>query len=129
MKKIVDKISDSEAEVMKAVWSADSYPVTYAQIRTTLSQKFNWESQTINTLVKRLVKKNILKQEKREIYYYSPLVSEADYQEAKTATFIEHVYGNNIKGLLSALISYDKVTEKDFEELKDFWEKGRGADE
>lgn len=123
-----EKISDSEAEVMKAIWANDS-PMTYAQIRAVLNRDTNWESQTINTLVKRLVSKGALKQEKMDVYYYSALVTEAEYMEAKTNSFVQKVYGGNVKGLLSALLKHENIKRDDFDELKSFWEKGRGKDE
>jgi len=125
---IVEKISDSEVEIMKVVWAHDS-PLTYAQIRATLSHETDWESQTINTLVKRLVKKGALKQEKIDVYYYSALVTETEYMEARTNSFVQKVYGGNVKGLLSSLMKHDKIKQEDFEELKDFWKKGRDSDE
>jgi len=125
---VVEKISDSEAEVMKIVWAYDS-PMTYAQIRAALSHETDWESQTINTLVKRLVSKGALKQEKRDVYYYSALVTEAEYMDVRTNSFVQKVYGGNVKGLLSALMKHDKMKQEDFEELKDFWEKGRNENE
>ena len=128
MNTIVEKISDSEVEIMKVVWAHDS-PLTYAQIRAALSHETDWESQTINTLVKRLVKKGALKQEKIDVYYYSALVTEAEYMEARTNSFVQKVYGGNVKGLLSALMKHDKIKQEDFEELKDFWKKGRGRNE
>ena len=62
----VNKISDAEAEIMRVVWEHPG-PVTYSYIRTVLTQQKNWESPTVNTLVKRLVKKGALIQEKRSI--------------------------------------------------------------
>lgn len=125
---IADKISDSEAEVMKIIWAKDS-SMTYAQIRSALNLETDWESQTINTLVKRLVSKGALKQEKRDVYYYSALLTEAEYIEAKTNSFVKKVYGGNVKGLLSALMKDDGIKPEDLDALKEFWKKGRDKDE
>lgn len=118
-----DKISDSEAEIMKVVWEYGE-PVTYSHIRAVLAQQRGWESPTVNTLVNRLVKKGILLQEKREVYYYTPSIPEDEYTKAKTESFIQKVYGGNVKGLMSALLVYGDVTQKDLEELRTQWRKG-----
>ncbi len=118
-----DKISDSEAEIMKVVWEYGE-PVTYSHIRAVLTQQRDWESPTVNTLVNRLVKKGILIQEKREVYYYTPAIAEEEYTKAKTASFIQKVYGGNIKGLMSALLAYGDVTQEDLEELRTQWKRG-----
>lgn len=116
----VDKISEAEAEIMKVVWTHDG-PVTYSQIRTALTGQKGWESPTVNTLVSRLVKKGILAQEKKEVYYYTALITEEEYTQAKTKSFIQKVYGGNVKGLMSALLNYGDVTQEDLEELRRQW--------
>lgn len=124
-----DKISDMEAEVMKIVWNKNT-PLTYAEIRTGLNKKFDWGNQVINTMIKRLVKKGVLQQEKKEVYYYTALVPEADYMKSKTLTFIQKIYAGNGKELLSALIDYEEVTPDDLNDLHNFWKKGKDtADE
>ncbi|MOA36554.1 Penicillinase repressor [compost metagenome] len=118
-----DKISDSEVEIMKVVWEHGK-PVTYSHIRTVLTQQRGWESPTVNTLVNRLVKKGILIQEKRDVYYYTPAIPEDEYTKAKTESFIQKVYGGNVKGLMSALLAYGDMTQEDLEELRTQWKKG-----
>lgn len=122
----VDKISESEAEIMRVVWEHEG-PVTYSHIRTVLTGQKGWESPTVNTLVNRLVKKGVLAQEKKEVYHYTALISEQEYTQAKTRSFVQKVYGGNVKGLMSALISYGNVTQEDLEELQALWKKRRGA--
>jgi len=120
---LVDKISDAEAEIMKIVWDSTG-PVTYAHIRTKLTQQGgNWESPTINTLVNRLVKKGVLVQEKREVFYYSATVKESEYMEAKTKDFIHRIYDGNAKNLVSAMLNNDILSEDDIDDLKNYWQK------
>lgn len=124
----VDKISESEAEIMRVVWEHEG-PVTYSHIRTVLTGQKGWESPTVNTLVNRLVKKGVLAQEKKEVYHYTALISEQEYTQAKTRSFVQKVYGGNVKGLMSALISYGNVSQEDLEELQALWKKGGERDE
>lgn len=118
-----DKISESEAEIMRVIWEHKG-PVTYAYIRTSLTGQKGWESPTVNTLVNRLVKKGILAQVKKEVYYYTALISEEEYMQAKTQLFIQKVYGGNVKGLMSALLTYGNVTQEELEELRIHWKDG-----
>ena len=80
MNKLAQKISDSELEVMRVLWSIKQ-AATLAEIRKTLSANSEWEDSTIKTLLRRLHSKGVLKQEKSDVYYYTPLVSEEDYEE------------------------------------------------
>lgn len=116
----IDKISEAEAEIMRVIWEHGS-PVTYTHIRTMLTGEKGWESPTVNTLVNRLVKKGVLAQEKKEVYYYTALISEQEYTQSKTKSFIKKVYGGNVKGLMSALLTYADVTQEDLEELRTQW--------
>ena len=119
----VNKISEAEAEIMRVVWERDS-PVTYSHIRTALTAQKGWEGPTVNTLVNRLVKKGVLAQEKKEVYYYTAMISEKEYTEAKTKLFVQRVYSGNVKGLISALLSYEDITQEDLEELRLQWKNG-----
>ncbi len=116
----VDKISEAEAEIMRVVWEHNA-PVTYSQIRAILTGQKGWESPTVNTLVNRLVKKGILTQDKKEVYYYTAVISEEEYTKAKTKSFIQKVYGGNVKGLMSALLTYSDITQEDLDELRIQW--------
>lgn len=124
----IDKISAAEAEIMKVIWEYQG-PVTYSHIRTVLTQQKGWESPTVNTLVNRLVKKGVLTQDKKEVYYYTAVISEKEYMQAKTDSFIQKVYGGNVKGLMSALLSYEKITQEDLEQLRLEFKNGGDLDE
>ncbi len=77
------RISDSELEVMKLLWQSDgALPVT--EIRGALQRTKGWEATTVKTLVSRLVSKGAVRQEKRNVYYYSPLITEQEYNDWAT---------------------------------------------
>lgn len=115
-----EKISNAEAEIMRVVWDHRD-PVTYACIRTALKQQKGWESPTVNTLVSRLVKKGVLRQEKKEVYYYSAVISREEYTQARTEVFVKKVYGGNVKGLITALLSSEDITQEELDELHRQW--------
>lgn len=129
MNQLAIKISDAEADIMRVLWENDK-PVTYSHIRKTLIAKDSgWDSSTINTLVNRLVKKGILNQMKKDVFYYTPTVSQEEYMELKTKTFLHKIYKGNVKNLLSALVNYDEVTYEDLTELKKFLKQGGNGDD
>ena len=125
---IIEKISDAELEVLKNIWSYGT-PTTSAQLRSVLGGEDGWDSSTIRTLLRRLVEKGVLTQEKKDVYYYSPTITEAEVMKEKTKTFLHKVYGGNAKGLIAAMLSPDFLTSDDMEEVKNFWKKGRSKHE
>ena len=117
---LAPKISDSELEVMRVLWRAgDALPVT--EIRETLQKSRGWEATTVKTLVSRLVSKGVLKQEKRGVFYYTPLITEAEYNDWATHDLISRVYHGSARDLVAALVRSDGLTKSDLVELRDFF--------
>ena len=119
-KNLAPKISDSELEVMRVLWHAgDALPVT--EIRETLQKTRGWEAPTVKPLISRLVTKGVLRQEKRGVFYYSPLVSEAEYNDWATHDLISRVYHGSARDLVAALVRSDGLTQDDIDELRDLF--------
>lgn len=117
MNKSVEKISDSELEVMRVLWEAgDALPIT--EIRRSLQSSKGWEATTIKTLVQRLCAKGVLAQEKRNVFYYSPLVSEQEYNDWATGDLIRRLYRGSAKELVAALVRSDGLSKSDVDELR-----------
>ena len=120
MNKSVEKISDSELEVMRVLWEAgDALPIT--EIRRSLQSSKGWEATTIKTLVQRLCAKGVLAQEKRNVFYYSPLVSEQEYNDWATGDLIRKLYRGSAKELVAALVRSDGLSKSDVDELRDMF--------
>ncbi len=114
---LADKISDSELEVMKVLWRAgDALSVT--EIREALQRSMGWEATTVKTLVSRLVNKGALRQEKRGVYFYTPLISEREYNGWATNDLIRKLYHGSARALVAALVHSEGLTQQDIEELR-----------
>jgi BlaI family penicillinase repressor len=120
MKKLAEKISDAELEVMRVLWEADK-PLSIADLRVALQQRKGWEATTTKTLVQRLCKKDVLKQEKRNVFYYSPLITEEEYNQWATNDLIDKFYRGSAKNLVAALVHSDSLSNQDIQELRDFF--------
>ena len=117
MSTLADRISDSELEVMKVLWQAeDALPVT--EIRETLQRSRGWEATTVKTLVNRLVGKGVIAQVKRNVFYYSPLISEEEYNHWATHDLISRLYHGSSRDLVAALVHSEGLTRDDIEELR-----------
>ena len=114
---LADKISDSELEVMKLLWQAeDALPVT--EIREALQRSRGWEATTVKTLVSRLVSKGVLLQEKRKVFYYSPAISQEEYNAWATGELIRRLYRGSAKDLVAALVHSEGLSRDDLDELR-----------
>ena len=115
-----ERITPSELEVMKLLWhSHEAIPLT--EIREQLQASRAWEPATIKTLVARLVSKGAVRQEKRNVYYYSPLVSEREYSAWATGDLISRLYNGSARDLVAALVHSEGLSREDFDELREMF--------
>ena len=117
---LADKISDSELEVMKVLWQAGD-ALTVTEIRETLQKTRGWEATTVKTLVSRLVTKGVVRQEKRNVFYYTPLLSEQEYNNWATHDLIRRVYHGSARDLVAALVHSEALTQDDIAELRELF--------
>ena len=117
---LASKITDSELEVMKLLWRAeDALPVTV--IREQLHESKGWEPATVKTLISRLVSKGAVRQEKRNVYYYSPVITEKDYSSWATKDLITRIYNGKARDLIASLVSSEGLSQDDIAELRDMF--------
>ena len=113
-------VSDAELEILETLWEAGK-ALNAAEIRTLLEKNKKWERTTVLTLIQRLVKKGMLAQEKREVYYYRPNVNRKDYVKEETRNFVNKFFKGKAGNMAAALMSDDSLTKEDIEELRDFF--------
>ncbi len=66
----------------------------------------------------------MLKQEKKDVYYYTPLVSKDEYEEYTTQTLINKLYQGSAKNLILSLVSSNKLSQEDITELQKMFKVG-----
>lgn len=121
-----DRITDAELEVMKVLWKEDqALPVN--AIRDALKYSRGWEATTVKTLVSRLVEKQVLLQEKRNVFYYSSAISKREYEAWAARDLIKRVYNGSAKALMAALVDSDGLSREDIDELKRMFDEGTQA--
>ena len=123
MNALISKITDSEVEVMRVLWEVDC-ELPIANIRKTLEQTSKWETSTIKTLLRRLCEKGVVLATKKEVFYYRPVVSEAEYNEYTTQSLIDRLYYGSAKNLVASLLGSKKLDDLDIEELRTLFKAG-----
>lgn len=121
MNDLAGKIQDSELEVMRVLWEAgDALPLI--EIRRVLSARCGWEDSTIKTLLRRLQAKGIVGLERRGVY--SAVVTEEEYNQWSTRTFVNKIFAGSAKKLVASLLSGGQLDEKDIAELSAMFNAG-----
>lgn len=114
------KISDAELEILEVLWSAGE-ALNANEIRVRLNQKKNWERTTVLTLIRRLLDKGVISQEKREVYYYMPCMERNAYVKEETRSFVKKFFKGNAKNLAAALITDEDMSKEEIEELRNYF--------
>lgn len=114
------KISDAELEILETLWAADT-ALNANEIRVRLNEKKDWERTTVLTLIRRLLNKGVIAQEKREVFYYTSLVARNDYVKEETKSFLNKFFKGNVKNLAAALIEDEDLSREDVEELREYF--------
>lgn len=115
------KISDAELEILEVLWAAGE-ALNANEIRARLNEKKDWERTTVLTLIRRLLDKGVIAQEKREVYYYSPCVERSSYVKEETKSFLNKFFKGNAKNLAAALIEDENLSREDIEELRAYFQ-------
>ena len=115
--KTLPQISEAEYAVMKIVWKYA--PVSTNEITEKLLQTTSWSPKTIQTLIKRLVKKGALTYEKQSrMFVYTPAVKEKEYVGQESNSFLKRYYDGDITAMVSAYIENDKLSESELDTLR-----------
>jgi BlaI family penicillinase repressor len=114
----VPRISETEWEVMKIVWSQG--PCSAGDIIAALQQTdSSWHPRTAKAFLNRLVKKQVLGFRKEgRAYMYYPLVRREECVDAVSETFLERVFGGSLKPMLAHFVQRDKLTPDEIRELR-----------
>lgn len=108
------RITDAELEVMRVLWAAGE-PLTLAQIKSALA---GHNGDTIKTLLRRLCQKGAVGQEKRDVYYFRPLVSQGVFGQYKTQRLIDKLYAGSARAMVAALVEHDQIRPEEVDELR-----------
>ena len=113
-------VSDAEWTVLEVLWSAGK-PLNATDIRNGLGESRRWERTTVLTLIQRLLKKGVLRQEKREVYYYEPCVKREEYIKDETKDFVDKFFRGSSRNLAAALVNSEALSKKELEEPRDYF--------
>ena len=117
MKKL-PRISETEWEVMKVVWS--QAPCSAGEIIEALYRADStWHPRTVKAFLNRLVKKKALGFRKEgRAYLYRPLVKEDECVDAASESFLRRVFAGSLKPMLAHFVERRKLSAEEIRDLK-----------
>lgn len=112
-------LSRMEMEVMKILWKES--PLSVAEVVERMEEELNiqWAYNTSGTILRRMEKKGYVHSVKRgAAFYYSPALKASEVNGA--ASFVENYFQGSIGKFLKAFAQEKEMTQKEFEELKEW---------
>ncbi|MBQ9385206.1 MAG: BlaI/MecI/CopY family transcriptional regulator [Ruminiclostridium sp.] len=114
----IQTLSDSELEVMNAIWDKDA-PVSVSELLKHFSETKGWKTTTIATFAVRLINKGFLSVEKRKnVKYYTPLISRERYDSGLARKFIDTAYNGSAMNLFVSLWDGKEITREEIDEIR-----------
>ena len=117
MKELAEKISSSELEVLEVLWRSEG-PMPISAVRAALESTHSWDASTVKTLLRRLREKGAVDCEKRDVFYYWPLLERKEYQRWSTQSFLQRVYQGSARDLVAGLVENCSLSPEDLSELR-----------
>ncbi|GMA47603.1 CopY/TcrY family copper transport repressor [Tetragenococcus muriaticus] len=112
------KISDSEWEVMRVVWTKGKTDAK--TINNLLSHSKGWKLATIKTLLGRLVKKDVLQTEQSgKKFVYSAKVTEEQTVRSATENIFSHICAKKVGSTIADMISEAELSQEDIDNIED----------
>jgi predicted transcriptional regulator len=117
MKKKNVQISAAESQVMEALWR--KAPLTPEEIIAATAKANDWGPGTVRTLITRLLRKGALAGARQEDgYFYTPLISRADYLQSESQMLLDRLFGGQVAPLMAHFVTQQKLTATDIKKLK-----------
>lgn len=120
------RLGDAELEIMQVIWGTkDAVQASYVQEK--LQGHRDWTLPAVCTAMNRLVEKLFLACEKRgRSNFYHALITEKEYKEAESRSFLDRLYNNSFTGLVAALYNGKTIGKEDLAELRKFLDELEG---
>lgn len=110
-------LKQSEWTVMEKLW--EEAPQTMMQLFHQLSIDPGWSKSTVNTMLKRMCNKKIIRYEEGKAKKYYPCIKKEEAALEETNQLINKVYNGSISMMMNTLVKNNKMSKKDIQELYD----------
>ena len=111
------KISPSETEVLRLVWSTKE--ATVQQVYDALPANRKVTYVTVATLLRRLEEKGYLKHKVRgKAFVYTPAVKKEEVISRTISDLVQRLFGGNPVPLMQHLAIHNEISDEDIEKLR-----------
>ncbi|OWK27620.1 BlaI/MecI/CopY family transcriptional regulator [Sphingomonas dokdonensis] len=114
---MAERISDAEHAVMEVLW--DDSPLTAQDVAERVDPDRGWSTNTVKTLLGRLLAKNAITHEADgRRYLYRPAVERGDYVTGESRRLMDRLFGGKLTPLVAHLAERDELSAQDIAEIE-----------
>jgi predicted transcriptional regulator len=114
---VAERISDAEHAVMEVLW--DDSPLTAQDVAERVDPDRGWSTNTVKTLLGRLLAKNAITHEADgRRYLYRPAVERGDYVTGESRRLMDRLFGGKLTPLVAHLAERDELSAQDIAEIE-----------
>jgi BlaI family transcriptional regulator, penicillinase repressor len=115
-------LSEAEWKIMKLLWRQSPQPAY--DLAEALAKTEKWSHRTVKTLLNRLLnKKAVTYEEYKNLYLYSPAITEEECVRAESESFVDRVFEGSLALMMVHFAKQKKLSKAELEELRRIAEK------
>ena len=120
------KLPDCELDIMLVMWENEN-SMRAPEILELLKDKHTWSISTLYTMLDRLYEKKFVNIEySKRFRYYSVIMSKEEYGHMEMNSLVQRLFGNSSKKFFASLINTKTITQEQFNELAELFDKDSG---
>ncbi len=111
------RISEAEWKIMRLLWRQAPQPAH--DLAQALAASDGWDPRVVKTLLNRLIKKGALSFRRyKNLYLYSPALSEQACVEAQSESFLQRVFEGSLSMMMVHFAKRKKLSTAEVNELR-----------
>ncbi len=107
-------LSNTDYRFMMILW--EKQPIASGTLAKLCQEQFGWKKSTTYTVIKRLIDKGFVKNEKTIV---TALISKEDCQREEAQSFINRAFSGSLPDFLAAFFGNSTISEKEEAEIRD----------
>lgn len=106
-------LTETEEKLAKLLW--DRVPLASSQLVALGEQEMGWKKSTTYTMLKRLERKGIFRNEKGMV---QEIVNREDYYAGQSRQFVNETFGGSLPRFLTAFTRREKLSQEEIRQLR-----------
>jgi len=116
----MQRLPESELDIMLAIWDSEEIPVGRIYFEKRLVHK-KWTANALNSFLTRLEDKGFLSSTREgKSKYYVPLISQDSYLQQESRNILQKLYQGSLKKFVLSISGQGRISDTEINELQQY---------